>query len=41
MYLHVNYATILDIQQSHAEWTKEFSTGIKTLEETEEEELTI
>ena len=41
MYLHVSYATILDTQQSLAEWTKEFLIGIKTLEEIEEEVLTV
>ena len=39
MYLHVNYATILDTQKSLAEWTEEFLIGIKILEETEEEEV--
>ena len=41
MYPHVSYATILDIHQGHAGLIEEFSTGIKTLEETEEEVLTI
>ena len=41
MYLHVSYATILDTQQSLVEWIEEFSTGIKILEEIEEEVLTV
>ena len=41
MYLHVSYATILDIQQSLVGWTKGFSIGIKTLEKIEEEVLTV
>ena len=41
MYLHVIYAKILDIQQSLAGWTEGFSIGIKTLEETKEEVLTV
>lgn len=32
MYLHVNYAKILDIQQSHSGWIEEFSIEIKILE---------
>ena len=41
IYLHVSYAKILDIQKSLAKCIEEFLTKIKTLEEMEEEVLTV
>ena len=39
MYLHVNYATTLDTQQSLVEWIEGISTRIRISKETTEEEV--